>query len=86
MYDHILHRDRKYFRRYCLQDFRTEEILTCHINDCFKINGKRRIIIHEKDEYVKFKNYEWKTRSPLFIYANFGSILEPEGNEKQNWK
>ena len=37
MYDYLLHRERKY----CLQAFIKAEILKCHINDCFKINGKR---------------------------------------------
>ena len=58
MYDHSLHRGKKHFCRYCLQAFSTEEILKHHIKDCFKINGKQRIIMPKKDEYVKFKNYE----------------------------
>ena len=33
MYDHTLHRGRKHFCRYCLQAFRTEEKLKCHIKD-----------------------------------------------------
>ena len=45
MYDHTLHRGRKHFCRYCLHAFSTEEILKSHIKDCFKINGKQRIII-----------------------------------------
>ena len=40
----------------------------------------------EKGEYVKFKNYERKIKSPFIIYANFESILMPENNEKQNPK
>ena len=48
MYNHTLHRGRKHFCRYCLQAFSTEEILKCHIKDCFKINGKQRIIIRKK--------------------------------------
>ena len=45
MYDHTLHRERKHFCRYCLQAFSTEKILKFHIKDCFKINGKKRIIM-----------------------------------------
>ena len=48
MYDHTLHRERKDFCRYSLQSFSAEEILKCHINDCFKINGKQRIIMPKK--------------------------------------
>ena len=50
MYDHTLHRGRKNFCCYCLQDFSTEEILKCHIKDCFKIKSKLRIIMCKKGE------------------------------------
>ena len=45
MYDHTFHRGRKYFCRYCLQAFSTEEISKRHIKDCFAINSKQRIIM-----------------------------------------
>ena len=54
MYDHSLHRRRKHFFLYCLQDFSTEEILKIHIKSCLKINGKKRIKIPKKGEYVTF--------------------------------
>ena len=84
MYDHSLHRERKHFCRYCLDAFIKEEILKRHIKDCFKINGKQRIIIPKKGKYVKFKNFERKIKSPFMIYADFESILGPEDNGKQN--
>ena len=71
MYDHTLNRGRKHFCCYSLQSFSTEEILKRHIKDCFKINGKQRIIMPKKGECVKFKNYERKTKSPFIIYADF---------------
>ena len=40
--------------------------------------------MHKKGEFVKFKNYERKIKSPFIIYANFESILMPEKIEKQN--
>ena len=43
MYDHLLHRGRKHFCCYCLHAFITEEVLKCHIKDCFNINGKQTI-------------------------------------------
>ena len=55
MCDHSLHYGRKHFCRYCLHAFITDEIKR-HIKDCFKINGKQRIIMPKKGEYVKFKN------------------------------
>ena len=51
--------------------FSTEEILNHQIKDCFKITGKQRINIPKKGEYVRFKNYERKMKSPIMIYANF---------------
>ena len=34
--------------------------------------------------YVKLKHFERKIKSPFMIYADFESILVPEGNRKQN--
>ena len=65
MYDNTLHRGRKHFCDYCLQAFSTEG--KRHINDCFKISGKQRIIMPKKGKYVKFKNYERKIKSPFII-------------------
>ena len=38
----------------------------------------------KKGEFVKFKNYERKIKSPFMIYADFESILLPENNGKQH--
>ena len=40
--------------------------------------------MHKKGEYVTFKNFERKIKSPFMIYADFNSILVPEDNGKQN--
>ena len=55
-----------------------------HIKDCFKINGKQKIIIPRIGEYVKFRNYERKIKSTFIIYADFESILVPQDNGMQN--
>ena len=84
MYDHLLHSGRKHFCRYCLHAFITEEILKRHIKDCFKINDKQKNIMPKKGEYVKFKNFKRKLKSPFMTYADFESILVPEDDGKQN--
>ena len=84
MYDHTLHRRRKYSFRYYLHIFSTEEILKCHITDCFKFDGKQRIIMPKKSEYVKYKNYKRTIKSSFIIYADFESILVPDEIGKQN--
>ena len=53
MYDHRLHRGRKHFCRYSLQAFSPKKVLKCHMNDCFKINGKQKIKMPDKGEYQK---------------------------------
>ena len=47
MYDHLLHYGRKHFCRYFLHCFVTEEILKCHIKDCFKIIQYKIIVKKE---------------------------------------
>ena len=72
--------EKKHFCCSYLQTFKTEEISKRHSKDCFKINGKQRIIMLQKGEYAKFRNYERKIKSPFIIYADFESILVPEDN------
>ena len=74
----------KHFCRYCLQALSTEEILKQHIKDSFKINGKQRIIMPEKREYAKFKNFKRKKKWPFIIDADFESVSVPENSGKQN--
>ena len=38
----------------------------------------------KKGEYVKFKKFERKIKSPFMIYPSFESIIVPENNGKQN--
>ena len=86
-YDQTLHCGRKNFCRYCLQALSTEEILKQHFKDCFKINGKQRIIMPKKGEYVKLKNYERIIKSLFMkIHEDFERILVSEDNRKQNSK
>ena len=51
---------------------------------CFQINGKQTIKMPKKDEFVKFKNFKRKVKSPFMIYADFESFLVPKDNGKQN--
>ena len=83
MYDHTLHRGRTYFCCYGLHASFTENILKSYIKSCFKINSKQAINM-QKGEYVKFKNFRRKIKSPFIIYADFESILVPEDNGNQN--
>ena len=76
--------EEKHFCRYCLQAFSTKEVLKRHTKDCVKINGKQKIRIPKRCEYVRFKNWRKKIKPPFIIYADFESILIPDENAKQN--
>ena len=84
IYDHTLHNGRKHFCCYYFQTYSTEQILSCHFKNCFKINGKQRIIMPKKGAYVKLKNNDRKIKSLFIIYGDFQSISGPENNRKQN--
>ena len=45
---------------FCLQAFSTEEILKCHLKDCFKINGKQRIKMSKKVNTLNLKTLKEK--------------------------
>ena len=93
-YDHILYRGRKHFCRYCLQVLKQQEhwnvILKIAKDYTFKkllyfqINGKQKIKMPKKYEYIRFKNYKRKIKLLFMIYADFESIIVPKDNGKQN--
>ena len=70
MYDHTIHCRRKNICCYCLQAFSTEEILKCHIKDCFRINCKQRMKMPKKGEHAIFKNFARKIKSPCTTFAD----------------
>ena len=74
MYDHTLHRWKKHFCCY-LQAFSTKDISKHHIKDWFKSNGKKRIKMSKKDEYVEFKNYERKIKITAQDLCRFWKCL-----------
>ena len=84
MYDHSLDRGRNIFVVIVYKLLVQKKYLKSYVKDCFKINGKQRIVMSKKGEYVTFRNYERKIKSPFITYADFESILVPENNGKQN--
>ena len=65
MYDHTLNRERKHSGHYCLEVFSSEKILKFYIENHFKINGKQRIKMPEKGEYIISKYFERKINCHL---------------------
>ena len=48
MHDYTVHLGRQIFCCYGLQSFKTEDMLKCHINECFNINGKQNFKMSKK--------------------------------------
>ena len=75
MYYHTLHRGKNFFCCYCLQAFSTEEILKCYVKDFFKINGKQKIVMPKKCEYIKFKIAWKKNKTTVYDLCRFWKYI-----------
>ena len=71
---------------YCLQSFRSVEILERHGNNCFKTNGKQMIKTTKRHETVNFRNFARKLKSLFMIHADFKGILVPGDKKKKKKK
>ena len=77
------HKERKHFCMYCLQCFKSESILTKHVDNCLIINGKQAINMPKKGEnMLKFNNLHKQQAFPFVIYADFEAITK----KVQGWK
>ena len=66
-------KNKKYFKKYCLQCFSSDRILVEHKN-CLKMNGKQTLKL--KSGFVEFKNYSRQIQVPFKIYTDFKCILK----------
>lgn len=48
-----------------------------------KVNGKQRIMMPMRREYIKFNHYKRKLKSTFIIHTDSESILVPEDNVKK---
>ena len=49
-----------------------------------KVNGKQRIMMPMRREYIKFNHYKRKLKSTFIIHTDSESILVPEDNVKKS--
>ena len=71
IYDHTLHCEGQQFCSFCLQGFSTERILKCHKKTALKLMVNKQSKCLKKGEYVKFKNFENKMKSPFYDLWRF---------------
>ena len=67
-------KNKKYFRKYCLQCVSSERILVEHKENCSEINGEQTVQL--KSNFIEFKNYSRQIPAPFKIHANFECILK----------
>ena len=77
MYNQTKHKDRKHFCMYCLQCFRSERVLSRHVENCIQLNGTQAVKMPTKDNSIlKFNNYHKQQPVPFVIYADFEALLQ----------
>ena len=70
VYNQSKHKETKYFCMYCLQCFKSESILTKHVDNYLTINGKQAInMARESENILKFNNFHKQQAVPFVIYA-----------------
>ena len=74
MFSKTKNKNKKYFRKCCLQCFSREEVLIEHRTDCLVIKGKQCVKL--KRGTIKFKNYFKQLPVPFKNYADFECILK----------
>ena len=68
MYNQSKYKERKHFCMYCLQCFKSESILTKHVDNCLTINGKQAIDMPKEGENtLKFNIFHKQQVVPFVI-------------------
>ena len=67
---------KKYFCKYCIQYFNSEERLQKHMIDCIVLNGCQAIEMPSEGEITKFKSFRETIKIPFVIYADLEALLE----------
>ena len=74
MFNKTKNKNKKYFRKNCLQCFSSEEVLIEHKEDCLVINGKQNVKLEKF--FISFKHYFKQIHIPFKISADFECILK----------
>ena len=80
MFNKTKSKDKKYFRKCCLQCFSSEKVLTEHKENGLVINGKQNVKLGTG--LISFENYSKQLPAPFKIYADFQCILCPTSSKE----
>ena len=67
---------KRYFCTRCLNSYAREDKLEHHQEYCNNHEAVR-IVLHEPGTMLGFENYNRSMRHPLFVYADFESVIKP---------
>ena len=88
MFHKTKNKNKKYFRKSCLQYFSSKNVLTEHKEVCLSINGAQSVRFEKGT--IEFKNYFKQIPVPFKIYADFECNLRGvesyEGSYTKNIK
>ena len=68
------HKSKKYFCKFCLQCFSSENVLKEHKKDCLLINKGQNVKLEKG--FIEFKNFNNQVPVPFKIYADFDCLLK----------
>ena len=78
MFNKNKHKGKKFFCKYCLQNFYTKERRETHKKDCMVVNGTQAVRMpREKNKWMKFENHSNQLPVPFVIYVDLESVLKP---------
>ena len=80
MFNKTKNKNKKYFRRCCLQCFSSEKVLTKHKENCLVIKGKQKVKLGKGS--ISFQNYSKQLAVLFKIYVDFECILRPTLSKK----
>ena len=83
MFKKTKNKNKKYFCKYCLQCFGSENILVEHKENCLVINGEQCVKLSKGS--IIFKNHSKQIHAPFKIYADFEFILKETGVSECNF-
>ena len=82
MRNNTKNKNKRHFRKSCLQCFSSEKVFVEHKEACFKINGKQNVKLRSGS--IKFKNYFKQLTVSFKIYADFESLFGVRSSNKNN--
>ena len=78
------HKHKQHFCLHCLHSCTSEDALKKHRETCIEVNGVQATKLPKEGTKIKFKNHRNSMPVPFVIYADFESILVPEGERSES--